>query len=571
MNSRPVTRRAVLGGLAAAALSPVALGAARAGAPASRIGAVPLTGPRDASPGGGEPHGHSERQMRGMWIASVTNINWPSRAGLPAERQKAEFASWLDYARSHRLNAVFAQVRPAADAFWPSTYEPWSQYLTGVQGRDPGYDPLGFMVEAAHERGLAFHAWFNPYRLSMQADLGRLVPDHPARQNPAWPVAYAGKLYYNPGLPEVRAFVQDAIMDAVERYDIDGVHFDDYFYPYPVEGQEFDDAEAFADHGAGFPDKAAWRRHNVNLLIKEMSERVRAAKPEAQWGVSPFGVWRNAASDPLGSATSASQSYDQQYADTRLWVKRGWLDYIAPQLYWNIGLPAADYAVLAPWWSQVVAGTRTQLWIGQAAYKAGVAGQPAAWQDPAELSRHLTLGRDHPEIGGDIYYNAGDLRADRLGSTTRLLEDHYTRPALPPVLPRLASGAPPRSPALTSARAGAEGVTLSFHATGRAEPRLYAVYRFDEERPSPAGTPAPDPAGGRTPAPASSPSASGADAAGRDDGDPETPAAHLVAVVPGGRGAEFTDPGGRRGSRYRVTALDRANRQSLPSPCLRAR
>ncbi|MFC7387950.1 glycoside hydrolase family 10 protein [Sphaerisporangium rhizosphaerae] len=576
MNSRPLTRRAVLGGLAAAALSPVALGQAQARA----AGAVPLTGPRGAgaahaSPGGAVD-GPSARQMRGMWIASVVNINWPSRTGLTVEQQKSEFVSWLDFARSRRLNAVFVQVRPTADAFWPSRYEPWSQYLTGVQGQDPGYDPLRFMVQAAHEGGLAFHAWFNPYRVSMQADLEQLVPDHPARQNPAWPVAYGGKLYYNPGLPEVRAFVQDAIMDAVERYDIDGVHFDDYFYPYPVAGQEFDDAEAYADHGTGFPDKAAWRRHNVNLLIEEMSERVREAKPEVQWGVSPFGIWRNATTDPLGSATSGSQSYDSQHADTRLWVKRGWLDYVAPQIYWNIGLPVADYAVLAPWWAQVVAGTGTQLWVGQAAYKVGVAGQPAAWQDPAELSRHLTLNLDHPEIGGDIYYSAGDLRADRLGSTTRLVADHYARPALLPVLPRLASGPRPKTPVLTQARTAAGGgVALSFQAAGRPEPWLYAVYRFDEEDPAPAptATGGPEPtAAGSPPAPATRGAAhAGAGGhGGRDGCDPEELAAHLVAVVPGGRRAQYTDPAGGRGSHYRVTALDRANRQSPPSPARRA-
>ncbi|WP_248960229.1 glycoside hydrolase family 10 protein [Sphaerisporangium perillae] len=549
MNRRPLTRRAILGGLAAAALTPLTLGQARAASLPGRRGA----GAEDAlsATGTGTPADWSARQMRGMWIASVVNINWPSRTGLSAEQQKAEFLSWLDLAASRRLNAVFVQVRPTADAFWPSRYEPWSQYLTGVQGKDPGYDPLEFMIEAAHERGLAFHAWFNPYRVSMQADPAQLVPDHPVRRNPGWGVAYGGKLYYNPGLPEVRAFVQDAIMDAVTRYDIDGVHFDDYFYPYPVAGQEFNDADAFARHGAGFPDKAAWRRSNVDLLIQEMSRRVREEKPEIAWGVSPFGIWRNAATDPLGSATSGSQSYDNQHADTRGWVKKGWLDYVAPQIYWNIGLPAADYAALAPWWSQVVADTGTQLWVGQAAYKVGVAGQPAAWQDPAELSRHLTFNRDHPEIGGDIYYSAGDLRADRLGSTTRLQNDHYTRPALGPVLPRLASGTPPRRPSLTHARLTGKGVELSFHATHHAKPRLYAIYRFDGDDTATAGA--------------------GADAA-RDLADLKTDlAGHLVAVVPGGRRGEYTDPGGKDGSRYRVTALDRANRQSAPSSSRRTR
>ncbi|NUP60957.1 MAG: family 10 glycosylhydrolase, partial [Nonomuraea sp.] len=171
------------------------------------------------------------RQMRGMWIASVVNINWPSKPGLTADEQKAEYLAWLDVAVQRKLNSVFVQIRPTADAFWPSPYEPWSQYLTGTQGQDPGYDPLGFAVEETHKRGLAFHAWFNPYRVSMQPDPAKLHPDHPGRKNPGWILPFGGKLYYNPGLPEVRKFCQDAMMDAVTRYDIDGLHFDDYFYP----------------------------------------------------------------------------------------------------------------------------------------------------------------------------------------------------------------------------------------------------------------------------------------------------------------------------------------------------
>ncbi|MEV6980254.1 family 10 glycosylhydrolase [Sphaerisporangium sp. NPDC051017] len=515
MNSKPISRRAVLGGLAGAALIPLAHARGRASGPAGTRGkAATARNPVLTAP----------RQMRGMWIGSVDNDNWPSRPGLTAEQQKAEFTSWLDFAAARRLNAVFVQVRPTADAFWPSRHEPWSQYLTGVQGRDPGYDPLRFMIEAAHARGLAFHAWFNPYRVSLQADPARLVADHPLRRHPAWGVRYAGGLYYNPGLPEVRAFVQEAIMDAVVRYDVDGVHFDDYFYPYPVDGQEFGDAAAYARHGKGFPDRAAWRRHNVDRFVQEMAERVREAKPEAMWGISPFGVWRNRASDPGGSATTALQSYDDQYADTRGWVQKGWLDYVTPQLYWHIGPGAADYAVLAPWWARVVDGTGTQLWIGQAAYRACAPGETGAWQDPAELSRHLTFDRDHPLIGGDVYYSAGDLRADRRGSTSRLCEDHYAEPALPPLLPRLADGPSPAPPVLRAVRSTDTGTEITFHAGGHPAPRLYAVYRTD------------------------------------GPGDP----GRLIAVLPGTRHARHTDTGAGPGTRYHVTALDRANRQSEP-------
>ncbi|MFC6081717.1 glycoside hydrolase family 10 protein [Sphaerisporangium aureirubrum] len=407
-------RRAVLGGLLAAAIAPLA----------SLLPKV--------TPPGAVPTAEAERRMRGMWISSVLNSNWPSRPGLPAAVQRDEFTSWMDLAVSLKLNSVFVQVRPTADAFWPSPYEPWSEYLTGVQGRDPGYDPLAFMVKTAHERGLAFHAWFNPYRVSMRRDPARLVPGHPLRREPSWGVAYGDGLYYNPGMPEVRAFVQDAIMDAVTRYDVDGLHFDDYFYPYPVAGQEFDDARAYAEHGEDFPDRAAWRRHNVDRLIEELAHRVRREKPRVQWGISPFGIWRNATTDPRGSDTSGSQSYDDQYADTRGWIRNGWLDYVVPQLYWNIGLPAADYAKLVPWWAEAVEGTATDLWIGQPAYRSGAPGEPSVWQNPAELTRHLDLNRDYPRVDGDVFYSAADLRADRLGAVSTLVRDHYARAALPP-------------------------------------------------------------------------------------------------------------------------------------------
>ncbi|MEU5674166.1 family 10 glycosylhydrolase, partial [Micromonospora sp. NPDC047753] len=262
-----------------------------------------------------------------MWIASVANIDWPSRTGLTAAAQQAEYRGWLDLAQQRRMNAVVVQVRPAADAFWPSTHEPWSQWLTGTQGGNPGYDPMAFMVAEAHARNLEFHAWFNPYRVATHTDLTKLAASHPARTNPGWAVAYNGQLYYNPGIPAVRAFVQTAMMDAVSRYDIDAVHWDDYFYPYPGSGGGFPDQATYAQYGAGFSTIADWRRNNVNLLVQEMSAKIRAAKPWVKLGVSPFGIWRNAGTDPLGSRTTGLQSYDAIYADTRRWVKQGWIDF----------------------------------------------------------------------------------------------------------------------------------------------------------------------------------------------------------------------------------------------------
>ncbi|MGC5564426.1 glycoside hydrolase family 10 protein [Streptomyces sp. FR-108] len=391
--------------------------------------------------GGRGGHGHGGRRhrrrdpagaLRGMWLATVANRDWPSKTGLTAAEQRAELLAHLDTAVERRLNAVIFQVRPTADALWDSPFEPWAQYLTGVQGKDPGWDPLGTAVTEAHARGLELHAWFNPYRVANHTDPTRLVASHPARLHPDWIVPYGGKLYYNPGLPEVRAFVQDAMLDAVQKYAVDAVHWDDYFYPYPVAGQVFDDDAAYAAHGGQFPDRAAWRRNNIDRLVLETAARIKKVRPGTRFGISPFGVWRNAATDPLGSDTRAGvQTYDDLHADTRKWVRENWIDYICPQLYWNIGFAAADYAKLVPWWSQVAQGSRTKLYVGEALYKAGDPAQPAAWQDPAELSAHLTLAADHPQVGGHVFFSAKEVAADRIGAMARVVADHYRQPAKP--------------------------------------------------------------------------------------------------------------------------------------------
>ncbi|MGW5057163.1 glycoside hydrolase family 10 protein [Streptomyces sp. NPDC004096] len=375
----------------------------------------------------------SSVEMRGMWLATVFNRDWPARPGLSASVQRAQLRERLDAAVRRGLNTVFFQVRPTADAMWPSPYEPWSQYLTGTQGKDPGWDPLGTAIQEAHARGLELHAWFNPYRVATHTDRSRLAASHPARRHPEWTVAYGGQLYYNPGLPAVRAFVEEAILDAVRRYPVDGVHFDDYFYPYPVAGQTFGDAAAFAAYGGGFTSRAAWRRHNVDLLVRETAARVRQIRPAARFGVSPFGVWRNAATDSRGSATRAGvQTYDDLYADTRTWVRSGWLDYICPQLYWNIGYSLADYAELVRWWAGVAAGTSVGLYVGEALYKAGDPAQPAAWRSPAELSRHLTLAKRYPQVGGHVFFAAKEVAEDPIGAMSRVTADHYRQPAKPP-------------------------------------------------------------------------------------------------------------------------------------------
>jgi uncharacterized lipoprotein YddW (UPF0748 family) len=405
---------------------------------AATLSALALTGyaatatgrPRTATDARGRS---TATEMRGMWLATVDNRDWPSRPGLSAARQRGELTALLDVAVRRRLNTVMFQARPTADALWPSPYEPWSRYLTGTQGKDPSWDPLGTAVREAHARGLELHAWFNPYRIALHADPSRLAASHPARKHPDWVVPYGGKLYYDPGLPAVRAFVRQAMLDAVRRYPVDGVHLDDYFYPYPVAGRPFDDDAAHARHGGGFASRADWRRDNVDRLVRETAEDIRRIRPGARFGISPFGVWRNAATDPRGSDTRAGvQTYDDLHADTRKWVKEGWIDYVVPQLYWNIGLAAADYATLVPWWAEVARGSRTKLYVGEALYKAGDAAQGAAWRDPDELSRHLALAAGYPEVRGHVFFAAQEVAADPAGAMARVVAGHYRQPANPP-------------------------------------------------------------------------------------------------------------------------------------------
>ncbi|WP_285732620.1 family 10 glycosylhydrolase [Nocardiopsis sp. ATB16-24] len=480
-----------------------------------------------------DPQAPPKRQMRAEWISSVVNIDWPSEQGLTPAAQQAELTDLYDRAKEDGLNAVFVQIRPTADAFWPSPHEPWSEWLTGRQGQDPGYDPLEFAVEEAHARNLEFHGWFNPYRVAMHDDPSRLVADHPARQNPDWVFSYGGKLYYDPGIPEAREFVIEAMMDAVENYDLDGVHFDDYFYPYPVSGAAIPDRDTFAEHGGDFSDIEDWRRDNVNRMVAGMDEAINAVKPHVKFGISPFGIWRNASSDPAGSATNGLESYSALYADSRAWVREGWVDYINPQVYWEIGLPVADYAVLVPWWERVTEGTGVHLYIGQAAYKVGNAG---AWSDPQELARHLEFNRAHPGVHGDVYFSATSLRTNARTAMDAVVEQHYSRPALIPVKEDLGGGAP-MPPKVGAAERGDDGVRLTIRQGRGQETAYYAVYAFDG---------APDRSGV---------------VCGIED-----PRA-MVGTVRAAEGGEtvFIAPDGGGARTYYVTALDRLHHESAPS------
>ena len=367
------------------------------------------------------PQPVSRKEFRAVWVASVANIDWPSKKGLSAEQQKREYLDILDNLKRWNMNAVVVQVKPTGDAFYPSKYSPWSEYLTGKQGVDPGYDPLKFMVDEAHKRGLEFHAWFNPYRLSMNSDRSRLSRDNIVFKKPEWIVEYGGKLYLNPGVPDVDDYVVDSIMEVVKNYDIDAVHMDDYFYPYKVKNQEYPDESTYRQYGGKFYSKNDWRRDNVNKLVEKLSAEIKKTKPNVKFGISPFGVWRNKSTDPeRGSDTRAGvQNYDDLYADILLWVDKGWIDYVAPQIYWNQGFNLAEYNTLVKWWSDVVAGSKTDLYIGQAAYKV------KEWKNSDELINQIYFNRDFSNVKGSIFFSYKSLLDNPKEVTFNLVEGPY--------------------------------------------------------------------------------------------------------------------------------------------------
>jgi uncharacterized lipoprotein YddW (UPF0748 family) len=342
---------------------------------------------------------------------------------------------------------------------------------------------MAFMVAEAHRRNLEFHAWFNPYRGTQPApagpgaDFAKLAPNHPLVRHRDWAIAYptgkTARLYFDPGNPAARRYVEEAILEAVRRYDVDGVHFDDFFYPYPEKGQDFPDRASYAKRATPRLSRADWRRENVNTLVREMNQRIKAVKPWVKFGISPFGIWRNAAHDPAGSATSGLESADAIYADTRTWVRAGWVDYIVPQLYWAIGFAKADYAKVLPWWVNLVKGTKVQLYIGQGDYRIGEKGP---WRDPAQLDKQLTLN-DRYAVAGSVHFSATQIQADRLGAVTRYRDRHYATPALLPPMARLAA-APPGPPRLVGGRRGPGGtVALDWQPGAGPDPVSWALYR----------------------------------------------------------------------------------------------
>lgn len=377
-----------------------------------------------------------KREMRAVWIATVANIDWPSQKGMSSRAQRVEMRHMLDEFAANNINTIVMQIRPTADAFYPSTLEPWSHWLTGKQGSEPNefYDPLKFIIEEAHKRCIDVHVWLNPYRVINSDEPSLLHKNHLYYKNKDLFVKYGGKHYFDPGLDETRQFLNAVVRDVVSRYDVDAIHFDDYFYPYPVNREEFPDQKSFLNNPRGFAphQKADWRRNNVDLVISELQQTIKSIKPWVEFGISPFGVWRNNNVDPKGSATRAGiQNYDDLYADILKWLKEGSIDYVAPQLYWEIGKKVADYSVLVKWWSENSFGKN--LYIGLYASQLGSKKAPSEWRNGNELVRQLQLNKQYPEVDGAVFFSGKPFMMNKQGLNDSLKNNLYKYPALSPI------------------------------------------------------------------------------------------------------------------------------------------
>ena len=421
---------------------------------------------------------YPKREMRAVWIATVENIDWPSKTLLTTEQQKAEMIAILDAAKEYNMNAVVFQIRPDADALYASELEPWSEWLSGKQGvaPDPYYDPLQFTIDECRKRGLDVHVWLNPYRAIQNIDKTVPAPNHVANTHPEWMLTYGKKKYFDPGIPAVRNHVARVVSDLVKRYDIDAIHFDDYFYPYKITGIEFPDENSFKKFGEGFgpQQKEDWRRNNVDLIIRQLHDSIKSIKPWVEFGISPFGVWRNKKNDPNGSDTRAGVSnYDDLYADILKWQQEKWIDYVTPQLYWYIGKEVADYAILAKWWAEHSYGCN--IYIGQALYLIDPASRDPSWRSSDEITKQLSLNRTIPGVNGSMYFSAKFLNKNPLSVRENLLKEYYRFPALTPENPMVAPIIPGKP---VNAIVQKEGKNIVLSWQKQENNTLFVIYRF---------------------------------------------------------------------------------------------
>ena len=368
-------------------------------------------------------------EMRAVWVATVDNIDWPDNATTDSKAQQASFIRLLDMHKRNGINTVIVQVRPSSDAFYCSDIEPWSQWLTGIQGQCPMpyYDPLEFMISETHKRGMEFHAWVNPYRAVKNVYTSCIVNNHITKIHPEWFIIYGDKKYYDPGNKEAQQYVVEIVKDIVKRYKVDAIHIDDYFYPYPIKGKVFSDLACYKKYG-GNMKLDDWRRSNTDSIILNLYTSIKQINNKCQFGISPFGVWRNSDVDPTGSHTRAGPTnYDFLYADIVLWLKKGWVDYVAPQLYWEIGNRITPCEVLIDWWSKNCYGKNC--YIGLGVYRAG---SNKAWRDKSELPKQIKKIRNTSNIQGMVFYSSRSFEKNLNGWGDSLRLNYFKNPATTP-------------------------------------------------------------------------------------------------------------------------------------------
>lgn len=382
--------------------------------------------------------------MRGVWLATVSRLDWPPISSINASssmqrviQQQAAMRDKLDKLKSLGINTVFFQVKPDGTALWQSNILPWSETLTGTIGQYPGYDPLQFMLDEAHKRGMKVHAWFNPYRVSPNIKPSTvtalnntlsMTPPSVYVLHRDWIRTAGDRFVLDPGIPEVRDWITSIVAEVVSRYPVDGVQFDDYFYT-ETPASALNDNATYRQYGQGFASKADWRRHNTQQLISQVSHTIKQLNPNVEFGVSPAGVWRNRSHDPAGSDTRGAAAYDESYADTRQWVQQGLLDYIAPQLYWPFARDAARYDVLAKWWADVVKPTNTRLYIGIALYKVGEPSKNEPdWTVQGgvpELKKQIDMNESATNINGTILFREGYLEQPQTQQAVDYLKSRW--------------------------------------------------------------------------------------------------------------------------------------------------
>ncbi len=363
------------------------------------------------------------REMRGIWIATLNNIDWPSAPGLSVEQLKRETTNILDRVKNLGFNTVFLQVRPSADAIYRSDIEPPTRFIVSENNDFSDFDPLEYWTDEAHRRGLELHAWINPFRVTTKMEFP-CAENHLSKTHPEWLITYNDRLFLNPGLPEARAYLEKVVMDIVERYDIDGVHIDDYFYPYPVKNLPFEDGETYNTYHTENQSLDDWRRSNVDDVISTISAQIRTKKSYVAFGISPFGVWRNKTSDERGSETLAGiTDYDILYADVLKWIENHWIDYVVPQIYWESGNKVADFNILTDWWANY-ATDQTQIFVGHAIFKinSGV----KTWENPDEMPSQILKVRQNEKLEGSVLFSYRQFNRDLLGLENSLKNRLYT-------------------------------------------------------------------------------------------------------------------------------------------------